>query len=82
MLDVTITTVTSLHLGPPGLLAALMAPFGTWWAWRFRYGLARVAMALGRRFLPDGRQGAAGRLPGPSKPLTLPDPQKASRRLS
>lgn len=81
MLDVTVTTVTSLHLGPSGLLAALMAPFGTWWAWRSRHGLARVATALGRRSLPDGPQEAAGRLSGLSKPLTLPDPQEATRRL-
>ena len=81
MLDVTVTTVTSLHLGPSGLLAALMALLGTRRTWKYRQDLAMVATALGRRFLPDGRQEAAERLPGPSKPLTVLDPERTSRRL-
>ena len=80
MLDVTNTTVTHLHLGLPELLAVLI-PLGVWWAWKSRHDLARAAAVLRHRSLPDGRQKAAGRLPGLSEPLTLPEPQKASRRL-
>ncbi len=81
MLDATITTVINLHVSLPELLAALAIPSGTWWAWKRRYGLAKAAAVLRRRSLPDSRQRAAGRLPGPSEPLALPEPQKVSRRL-
>lgn len=81
MFDVTVTTVTNLHLSPHELLAVLAIPFGTCWAWKSRHDLVKVAMALRRRFLPDGHQEATGRLSGPSEPPALPEPQKASRRL-
>ena len=81
MFDVTVTTVTNLHLSPADLLAVLAVPFGTWRAWKSRYDLARIAAVLRRRFPLDGHQKATERLPAPSKPLALPEPQKASRRL-
>ena len=81
MLNATITTVINLHVSLPELLAILAVPSGTWWAWKRRYGLARAAAVLRRRSLPDNRQEAAGRLPGPSEPQVLPDPQKAVRPL-
>lgn len=81
MFDVTVTTVTNLHLSPSDLLAVLAIPFGTCWAWKSRHDLVKVATTLDHRFLPDGRQEAARRLSGPSEPLVLPKPQKASRRL-
>lgn len=74
MFDVTVTTVTNLHFGPHELLTVLAIPFGTWWAWRSRYDLARVTMVLRRRSLPDGRQKATGRLPAPPQPLALVPP--------
>ena len=80
MLDVTNTTVTHLHLGLSELLAVLI-PFGVWCAWKSRHDLVRVATTLHRRSLPGGHQKAAERLPAPPEPLTLPEPQKASRRL-
>ncbi len=81
MFDLTVTTATNLHFGLPELLIILAIPSGTWCAWKSRYGLARAVAVLCRPFLPDGRQEAAGRLPAPPEPLTLPEPQKASRRL-
>jgi hypothetical protein len=80
MLDVTNTTVTHLHLGLSELLAVLI-PLGAWCAWKSRHDLVKVVTILRRRSLPDGCQKVAGLLPTPSEPLTLPEPQKASRRL-
>ena len=80
MFDFTATTTTNLHLGPHELLTVLI-PLGTWWAWKSRHDLVKVATGLRRRYLPDGRQKAAEQLAGPFDPLTLPEPQKASRRL-
>ena len=63
--------VVELHTSsdPHELLAVLAIPFGTCWAWKSRHDLVKVATALRRRSLPDGRQEAAGRLSGPSEPL-------------
>ena len=66
MFDITVTTVTNLHLGPRELLTVLAIPFGTWWVWSSRYDLAKVALSLRRRSLPNSRQEAAERLPVPS----------------
>jgi hypothetical protein len=79
--DVTVTTVTNLHFGLPELLGTLAVPFGSWWAWRSRYDLARVAAALRGRSLPGSRQEATRQLAGLQQLLTLPGPRKAPRRL-
>lgn len=81
MFEITVITVTNLHFDSSELLATSGILFGTWWAWRSRPGLVRVATALRRHSLSGSCQKPAERLPGPPVLLTLPEPQEAPRQL-
>lgn len=69
---------TTIHFGAPGLLASVASPFVSWWAWRSRHDLPRIATALRRRPLPGNHQEEAGQLPAPELPPTA-DPKSGER---